>query len=409
MSCSSALHLARDRAAAGSPEGRARSADTAAVPPPPCVVQHATNRQARMARGITGPASWEWHLTQRVSCRFPPSWSRGRCSRGGSSGPSGSASRLCCRRARAEMDELGWDSCDVILVTGDAYVDHPSFGMALVGRLLEAQGFRVGHPGAAGLARRRGVPRARPPDRHVGRHRRQHGLDGQPLHVGSAAAPRRRLLARRGGRAAARPRADRLRAALPRGVRRRARRRRAASRPACAGSPTTTTGRTRCGGRSLIDSRADLLVYGNGERAVVEIAHRLAAGEALESITDLRGTAFCAPARRRAPTAGPRSTRRRSTRPGRPRRPSIRTRRSRRRRRTPPARRRVAARAGVRSARAACARAASARARWCACPTSTRSSPIRSCTPTRRASCTWRRIPGTRARWCSATAIATSG
>src|SRR5512138_2807249 len=46
--------------------------------------------------------------------------------------------------SRAEMDELGWDSCDVILVTGDAYVDHPSFGMALIGRLLEAHGFRVG-------------------------------------------------------------------------------------------------------------------------------------------------------------------------------------------------------------------------------------------------------------------------
>src|SRR5215210_8260577 len=45
---------------------------------------------------------------------------------------------------RAEMDELGWDSCDVILVTGDAYIDHPSFGMALIGRLLESQGFRVG-------------------------------------------------------------------------------------------------------------------------------------------------------------------------------------------------------------------------------------------------------------------------
>lgn len=45
---------------------------------------------------------------------------------------------------RAEMDELGWDSCDIILVTGDCYIDHPSFGMALVGRLLEAQGFRVG-------------------------------------------------------------------------------------------------------------------------------------------------------------------------------------------------------------------------------------------------------------------------
>ncbi|MBT5890241.1 MAG: YgiQ family radical SAM protein, partial [Chromatiales bacterium] len=45
---------------------------------------------------------------------------------------------------RAEMDALGWDSCDVIIVTGDAYVDHPSFGMAVIGRLLEAQGFRVG-------------------------------------------------------------------------------------------------------------------------------------------------------------------------------------------------------------------------------------------------------------------------
>src|SRR6184192_2047645 len=45
--------------------------------------------------------------------------------------------------SRAEMDALGWDSCDVVLVSGDAYVDHPSFGAALVGRLLEAQGFRV--------------------------------------------------------------------------------------------------------------------------------------------------------------------------------------------------------------------------------------------------------------------------
>src|SRR5512136_13561 len=46
--------------------------------------------------------------------------------------------------SRAEMDALGWDSCDIILVAGDAYVDHPSFGMAIIGRLLEAQGFRVG-------------------------------------------------------------------------------------------------------------------------------------------------------------------------------------------------------------------------------------------------------------------------
>ena len=46
--------------------------------------------------------------------------------------------------SRSEMEQLGWDSCDVIIVTGDAYVDHPSFGMAVVGRVLEGQGFRVG-------------------------------------------------------------------------------------------------------------------------------------------------------------------------------------------------------------------------------------------------------------------------
>ena len=46
--------------------------------------------------------------------------------------------------SRAEMDTLGWDSCDIVIVTGDAYVDHPSFGMAIIGRLWEAQGFRVG-------------------------------------------------------------------------------------------------------------------------------------------------------------------------------------------------------------------------------------------------------------------------
>jgi uncharacterized radical SAM protein YgiQ len=46
--------------------------------------------------------------------------------------------------SRAEMDRLGWDQCDIIVVSGDAYVDHPSFGAAIIGRLLEAQGWRVG-------------------------------------------------------------------------------------------------------------------------------------------------------------------------------------------------------------------------------------------------------------------------
>jgi hypothetical protein len=68
--------------------------------------------------------------------------------------------------SRAEMDVLGWDSCDIIIVTGDAYVDHPSFGMAIIGRLLEAQGFRVG---AESLFRCR---------------RGKHGFHDQSLHGG---------------------------------------------------------------------------------------------------------------------------------------------------------------------------------------------------------------------------------
>ena len=77
--------------------------------------------------------------------------------------------------SREEMDQLGWDSCDIILVTGDAYVDHPSFGMAICGRMLEAQGFRVGI-----IAQ---------PDWN----RRQYGLDDQPLYRRPPAAPRRCL------------------------------------------------------------------------------------------------------------------------------------------------------------------------------------------------------------------------
>jgi uncharacterized radical SAM protein YgiQ len=50
----------------------------------------------------------------------------------------------CLPMTRAEMEALGWDACDIVIVTGDAYVDHPSFGMAIIGRTLEAQGFRVG-------------------------------------------------------------------------------------------------------------------------------------------------------------------------------------------------------------------------------------------------------------------------
>ena len=99
--------------------------------------------------------------------------------------------------SRAEMDELGWDTCDVIIVTGDAYVDHPSFGMAIVGRVLEAQGFRVGiiaQPDWHSAARLHAPGQAEPVLR---RHRRQHGFDGEPLHLGPAHPQRRRLHAGR--------------------------------------------------------------------------------------------------------------------------------------------------------------------------------------------------------------------
>jgi hypothetical protein len=89
--------------------------------------------------------------------------------------------------SRAEMDQLGWDSCDIILISGDCYIDHPSFGMALVGRLLEAQGFR-GHHRAAGLAVGRTLPRAGQAEPVFRRHRRQYGFDDQPLHGGPSSA-----------------------------------------------------------------------------------------------------------------------------------------------------------------------------------------------------------------------------
>jgi len=193
--------------------------------------------------------------------------------------------------SRAEMDELGWDSCDVIIVTGDAYVDHPSFGMAVIGRVLEAQGFRVGiiaqpnwqsvedfqclgkpnicfgvtagnmdsmvnrytadrkmrsddaySPGGAGGLR---------PDRSVNVYaqRCREAYKDVPLIIGGIEASLRRI-------AHYDYWSDKVRRSV------------------------------------LLDSKADLLVYGNAERQIVEIVHRLANGEDIGALTDIRGTAF---------------------------------------------------------------------------------------------------------------------
>src|SRR5262245_51572301 len=197
--------------------------------------------------------------------------------------------------SRAEMDELGWDSCDVILVTGDAYVDHPSFGMALVGRLLEARGFRVGilaQPDWRDVEAFRALGRptvmwgvtAGNMDSMVNRYTSDRRLRHDDAYSPGGAGgrrPDRALIAY----------AQRCREAF-------------ADVPVIAGGIEASLRRiahydfwsNKVRRSALIDSRADLLVYGNGERAVVEIAHRLAAGEALESITDVRGTAYARPA-----------------------------------------------------------------------------------------------------------------
>ncbi|VTP79395.1 uncharacterized radical SAM protein YgiQ [Leclercia adecarboxylata] len=95
--------------------------------------------------------------------------------------------------SREEMDQLGWDSCDIILVTGDAYVDHPSFGMAICGRMLEAQGFRVGIIAQPDWNSKEDFMRLGKPKPVLWRHRGQHGLDDQPLHCRPQTASRRRL------------------------------------------------------------------------------------------------------------------------------------------------------------------------------------------------------------------------
>jgi len=196
---------------------------------------------------------------------------------------------------RAEMDELGWDSCDVVLVTGDAYVDHPSFGMALIGRLLEAHGFRVGilaQPDWRDVTAFRALGRptvmwgvtAGNMDSMVNRYTSDRRLRHDDAYSPGGAGGRRpdRALT---------VYAQRCREAY-------------ADVPVVVGGIEASLRRiahydywsNKVRRSMLIDSRADLLVYGNGERAVVEIAHRLAAGEALDSITDLRGTAFTRPA-----------------------------------------------------------------------------------------------------------------
>jgi uncharacterized radical SAM protein YgiQ len=193
--------------------------------------------------------------------------------------------------SRAEMEALGWESCDVVLVTGDAYVDHPSFGAALIGRLLEAQGFRVGiiaqpawddAQAFAALGRPNvmfGIT-AGNMDSMVNRY-----TADRRLRSDDAYSP--------GGVGGRRP--DRAVIVYSRRCREAF-----GDVPIVIGGIEASLRRIahfdywsdQVHRSVLLDARADLLVYGNAERAVVEIAHRLGKGESPDTINDVRGTAF---------------------------------------------------------------------------------------------------------------------
>jgi uncharacterized radical SAM protein YgiQ len=188
--------------------------------------------------------------------------------------------------SRAEMDALGWDSCDVIIVTGDAYVDHPSFGMAIIGRLLEAQGFRVGIIAQPGW-------HSREPFEVLGRPNLFFGVA-----AGNMDSMINRYTADRkvrnddaytpGGVGGRRP--DRCSLVYSQRCKEAY-----GNVPIVLGGIEASLRRIahyKVRRSILVDAHADILLYGNAERAVVEIAHRLARGEPIGDMADIRGTAF---------------------------------------------------------------------------------------------------------------------
>ncbi|WP_180130879.1 YgiQ family radical SAM protein [Rhodoferax sp. BLA1] len=193
--------------------------------------------------------------------------------------------------SRAEMDKLGWDSCDIVLVTGDAYVDHPSFGMAVIGRMLEAQGFRVGiiaQPDwqSAEPFRVLGKPNlfwgvtAGNMDSMINRYTADRKIRTDdaytPGDVGGKRPDRAAIVY-----------SQRCREAFK-------------DVPIILGGIEGSLRRIahydywsdKVRRSIVVDAKCDLLLYGNAERALVEVAHRLAAREPIEAITDVRGTAF---------------------------------------------------------------------------------------------------------------------
>ncbi len=191
---------------------------------------------------------------------------------------------------REEMDLLGWDSCDVIIVTGDAYVDHASFGMAVIGRVLEGHGFRVGiiaQPDWQNTA----DYEAGPPNLYFGV--AAGNMDSMINRYTADRKIRKDAAYTPGNIGGRRPDSSvivysqRCREAFK-------------DVPIVIGSIEASLRRLahydywsdKVRRSILFDARADMLLFGNAERAIVELTHRLADGEAVDEIVDIRGSAF---------------------------------------------------------------------------------------------------------------------
>jgi uncharacterized radical SAM protein YgiQ len=199
--------------------------------------------------------------------------------------------------------ERGWEEVDVVFVTGDAYIDHASFAMAILGRVLESHGYRVAILSQPDW-------RSVEPWRQFGRPRLFFGvsagnMDSMINHYTANRKVRNDDAYSPGGRIGLRP----DRATLPYCQR---------AREAFPGVPVVAGGVEASLRRLahydywsdqvrrsiLLDAKADLLVYGMGERQIVEIAHRLSRGSALEDLRDLRGVTYALGAREAPPECG---------------------------------------------------------------------------------------------------------
>lgn len=193
--------------------------------------------------------------------------------------------------SRADMDERGWDACDFVYVCGDAYVDHPSFGMAIITRVLEAHGYRVGvicqpdwrDPQSIAAL---GEPR-------LGFLVSAGNMDSMVNHYSVTKHRRRTDAYTPGGRAGARP--NHAAAVYGNLIRRTFKRTPIilggieASLRRLAHYDYWSDGLKRS---ILLDAGADLVIYGMGEHAIVEVADALAAGLPIEQVTYVPGTVY---------------------------------------------------------------------------------------------------------------------